>query len=160
MSKLTKLGSLAAVGAGLTYFFDPDRGRARRAQLRDRTLGLFRRAGRKVEQRGRYVGAQAYGLKKKVENIGREERMPESDRVLVDKVESEVLRRANYPKGAITVEACDGIITLRGQAETADQITRIEKEVTAVTGVAGVENFLHLPGTQAPNKASALDAGR
>jgi hypothetical protein len=43
-------------GAALMYFFDPDRGRSRRAHIRDKALGFRNELGRRA--RGRVVDAR------------------------------------------------------------------------------------------------------
>lgn len=86
--------------------------------------------------------------------------VPDSDRVLTDKVQSEVLSRWNYPKGQISVNAVDGVVQLRGTCEQPDQISSLEQDVRKVVGVIDVHNYLHLPNTPAPNKQDAIHAGR
>ena len=86
--------------------------------------------------------------------------MPETDAVLVTKVESEVLGDPDLPKGSVSINAEDGIIVLRGQVERPEQIRRLEKAVRKVDGVQGVENLLHLPGTPAPSSRGRVSAGR
>ncbi|MGH7764501.1 MAG: BON domain-containing protein [Candidatus Dormibacteraceae bacterium] len=49
-------------------------------------------------------------------------------------------------------------VVLRGQLNTAADITRIEAAVLKIPGVGGVRNLLHITGTPAPNKAAALIA--
>lgn len=144
----------AAAGAALAYLFDPDRGKARRNVLVDRTAALFRRTGRKAERLGRRVGAEAYGLKQKATHI-RSERMPENDETLRDKVMSEVFTPRGFPKDRIVVNVENGVVHLRGEVDHPEQITEIEREVRGVLGVADVENLLHLPGVPAPNKEPA-----
>jgi hypothetical protein len=40
---MRKLIAVAGLGAGLTYFFDPDNGARRRTEARERVLTFFRR---------------------------------------------------------------------------------------------------------------------
>ncbi|MFN2588873.1 MAG: BON domain-containing protein [Actinomycetota bacterium] len=143
----------AAIGAAGMYFFDPQLGRTRRAKLQDRAGAVLRRGAREVGRRAEYARGQAEGLR----HLGSSDRPPENDQVLVAKVESEVLSRWSYPKGHINVNAVDGVVELRGTCETRQQIDDLEADVRKVTGVVDVRNFLHLPGTPAPNKQDALD---
>ena len=69
---------------------------------------------------------------------------------------SEVLGGAD--KRRISVNAEDGIVVLRGEVESAEEMNSIAEAVMRVPGVTGVENLLHLPGEPAPNKAPAREA--
>jgi osmotically-inducible protein OsmY len=43
-------------------------------------------------------------------------------------------------------------VELRGRCADTDQIVALEAEVRKVSGVIDVHNYLHVPGTTAPNK--------
>ena len=58
---MRKLLGLVGLGAALTYFFDPQQGRGRRAQARDRIAAFFRSRARQGERIGRAASAQAEG---------------------------------------------------------------------------------------------------
>jgi osmotically-inducible protein OsmY len=137
----------AALGAAGMYLFDPHQGRSRRAKLQQQIAAMRRRASRQAERKAEYARGQAEGLR----HVATES-APENDSVLTTKVESEVLTRRRFPKGRISVNAVDGVVELRGTCDTQDQINELEAEVRKVTGVLDVHNFLHLPGTPAPNK--------
>jgi hypothetical protein len=145
------------VGAAAMYFLDPQLGRTRRAGLVQRMGGIFRRASRKAEHQTRYHASRAEGIKERVARGG--ETIPEDDRTLEAKINSEVLGGSVYPKHKVKVTVEGGIVTLRGEADHPDQIAALEQEVGKVTGVIAVRNFLHMPGQPAPNKADAIDAG-
>jgi gas vesicle protein len=49
------------LGAGLMYYLDPQKGRARRAVLRDRLDSAARQSGHKVRQYGHHLGNKAQG---------------------------------------------------------------------------------------------------
>ena len=57
-------GSLAilGLGAGLMYFLDPQRGRTRRALLRDKTVSFARRTGHQARRYGRHLGHRLQGV--------------------------------------------------------------------------------------------------
>ena len=152
-----KRSALAAgvLGAAAAYFFDPQMGRTRRARARDRLMAMFRRTGRRVGRKGRWLAGKAYGLRMKATHPV-EQAKDLDDTTLAHKVESEVLRGSD--KGRISVNAENGIVVLRGEVDTADQMNAIAESVMAVPGVTGVENLLHLPGEPAPNKARAREA--
>ena len=142
---------LAAIGALIVYFFDPQNGARRRNMARDRVLAFFRKRGRDAAQAGRAVSTEAYGAKEKVTHL-REEPKDYDDQTLKAKVESEVFRPADAPKGDVAVNVENGIVYLRGEVERPELIEELEAQVAKVQGVRGVENLLHTPGTEAPMK--------
>jgi len=141
----------AAIGAALVYFFDPQQGARRRNMLRDRALAFFRRRGREAQRMGRAASAEVYGAKQKATHL-REEPKEFDDQTLKAKVESEVFRPADAPKGDVDVNVEDGVVYLRGQVERQEMVEDLERRVRSVQGVERVENLLHLPGTEAPTK--------
>ncbi len=145
------LGGLA--GGALVYLFDPDRGRARRAEARDRIGALVRRSTRHAERLGRAASAQAYGVSQKVTHLRTEQGEPLDDASLQQKVESELFRDPSIPKGQININAERGVIVLRGQLESPEQIADIESRVRRIAGVWDVQNLLHLPGLPAATTA-------
>src|SRR5215211_6430386 len=138
------LGGVA--GAALVYMLDPDRGRRRRAMARDRLVATFRRGGRRAGRLRRRIGAGAYGVRQKVTHLRPEDASTPDDVTLVRRVESEVFRDPDVPKGQININAEDGVIILRGQVERPEQIEELEARVRKVHGVRDVDNLLHLPG--------------
>jgi hypothetical protein len=142
-------GAGAALGAGLAYFFDPDSGRRRRHELVDRTAGAFRRGGRRAERAGRAVGAQVYGMSQQVQH---RHEVPKDfdDATLARKVETEIFRPADVPKGQIVVNVQDGVVQLRGEVDGPELISELVEKARSVQGVRDVENLLHVPGTPAP----------
>jgi hypothetical protein len=139
----------AAIGAAFVYFFDPQNGRRRRHEARDRFLALFRRGGRRAARAGRGVAAEAYGVKQKATHL-HEEPKTYDDQTLKAKIESEVFRPADAPKGEVNVNVENGVVYLRGQVERPDLVEELERKVRKVQGVKDVENLLHPPGTEAP----------
>jgi hypothetical protein len=139
----------AAIGAALTYFFDPQSGKLRRNTARDRVLALFRRGGRRAARAGRGIAAEAYGVKQKATHL-REEPKSFDDATLKDKIESEVFRPADAPKAEVNVNVEHGVVYLRGEVDGSDVVEELERRVRSVHGVKDVENLLHLPGTEAP----------
>ena len=126
----------AALGAALAYFFDPQNGRSRRKDAIKRIVGLSQQG------RGRLT-AKATEL--------REGPKPQPDDVtLAHKVESEIFRDADVPKGQINVNAEEGKVVLRGEVESAEMIDELVSKARKVQGVQEVENLLHTPGQTAP----------
>jgi BON domain len=146
---MRRLLTLAGLGAGLMYFFDAEQGNRRRKMAVDRLGGVFRRGARRAERAGRGVAAEAYGVKQKVTHM-REEEKDLDDITLARKVESEIFRDEEAPKGDVNVNVIDGVVYLRGEVGE-DLIKDLEKAAKKVSGVKGVENLLHSPGTPAPS---------
>ena len=146
----------AAAGAVAVYFLDPQHGHARRAQFVDWSGARLRRAWRALNQLGARTGANASTFPQRMVNL-RSGPRPADDLTLRDRVESEVFRNGDLPKGQINLDVESGVVTIRGQVENAFQIATVEKAVLKVPGVVGVENLLHVDGTPAPNKAQARE---
>ena len=121
---------LAVIGAALVYFFDPQQGAKRRAMARDKVMSLVRKASS-----GRSGLEQAKGV---------------DDQALKAKVESEIFRPADAPKGDVDVNVENGVVYLRGQVEQPELIQDLDQRVRAVQGVRAVENLLRVPGSEAP----------
>jgi osmotically-inducible protein OsmY len=134
-----------ALGALLAYFFDPQNGTRRRHEAVDRTGAFFRRGKRPL----RGVAAQAYGISQKVQHL-REQPKEFDDATLADKVQSEIFRPADVPKGQIDVNVQKGIVQLRGEVDRPELIDELVEQTRKVQGVRDVESLLHLRGTQAP----------
>src|SRR5918997_2983885 len=149
MRKLRWIG----LGAALTYFFDPGQGRRRRAMARDRISAMFRRTVSRGERLGRGVSAQGYGAAQKLKHLEEEPKPQPDDVTLARKVETEIFRDADVPKGQINVNAENGKIYLRGEVEQPELIKDLEQRARKVQGVQDVENLLHLPGAEAQTKS-------
>ena len=124
------------------------------ANLNQLFSGLTRTAGRGIQQAGglgRGVFGRVQGLASRVAN-----RNPEpkdlDDVTLARKVESEVFREADAPKGKVDVNAVDGVVWLRGEVKNPQAVKAIEARVRAIPEVREVENLLHLPKTPAPTR--------
>ena len=134
----------AALGVALAYFLDPQNGKRRRHMTRDRTLALVRKRGRRA---ARGVAAEAYGVSQKLTHF-REQPKEFDDVTLARKVETELFRPAEVPKGKINVNVVDGVVQLRGEVEGPELIEELVEKATRIQGVQAVENLLHLSGKQ------------
>ena len=134
------------LGGLVAFLFDPHGGRRRRAVARDRAAGLVRGSWRRSARAARGVSSGAYGVKQKVTHRGEEEKPQPNDATLARKVESEIFRDPDVPKGKIDVNAENGVVFLRGEADRPEMIDDLEEQVRKIPGVQGVENLLHLPG--------------
>jgi osmotically-inducible protein OsmY len=143
----------AAAGAALAYFFDPQSGKRRRHVTVDRIGGFFRRRGRDIGRAGRAVTSEAYGVAKKATHLREEQKPQPNDATLTNKVESEIFRDPDVPKGQVSVNSERGVVYLRGEVESPDLITQLEQAARKVQGVQDVENLLHVPGSKAPQSS-------
>jgi BON domain len=144
------LALAAAAGAAIAYFFDRTSGRRRRALARDRSAAFLRKGWRRLGRLERHAEAEAYGLSQKAQHLTDEPKPRPDDATLAHKVETEIFRNPDVPKGQINVNAESGTVVLRGEVGTPEMIRDLEERTRQVQGVENVENLLHLPGTPAP----------
>ena len=137
-----------AIGAALAYFFDPDNGRRRRKVALGKAGKYLRRTGAQTQG----VGAQAGTAKVKATHLQEQDKPQPDDVMLARKVETEIFRDADVPKGQINVNVEDGVVYLRGELEERDLIEDLGVQARKVQGVLGVENLLHVSGEEAPAK--------
>jgi osmotically-inducible protein OsmY len=146
---MKRIPLVAAVGAALMYFLDPADGKRRRQVAVDRVRAFF---GRRASHGARTIGSQAQALKQKAAHLREEEKPQPDDVTLKSKVESELFRDPDVPKGQINVNAENGVVFLRGEVEGPELIEALGERARKVQGVREVENLLHRPGEPAPAK--------
>jgi len=134
---------LIALGAALSYFFDPENGRRRRKVAADRLAGLTRRHGKRMIKG---TAARANALGKQATHLKEEPKPQPDDVTLARKVETEIFREPDVPKGKINVNAENGKIVLRGEVDSAELIDDLVSKAHKVQGVEEVESLLHTPG--------------
>ena len=69
------------------------------------------------------------------------------DVTLARKVESELFRPADVPKGSISVNVNDGVVELRGELTDQKQIEELGDNAKKIDGVKDVRNLLHTAST-------------
>jgi len=74
------------------------------------------------------------------------------DVTLAHKVETVLFRDAQVPKGRLNIDACEGVVTLRGTIDETELIEHIVERVRRIQGVRSVESLLHTPGTPPPQR--------
>jgi len=145
----------AAIGAAVAYFLDREKGRDRRSAASEQITRLVRQGSGQVSERLQNTARYAGSSTQSGPQIAGQDYTPDNpdpnDPTLVQKVESEIFRDPDIPKGQININAENGVVVLRGQLENPDQIRRVEESVRAIPGVEGVENLLHLPDAPAPH---------
>jgi osmotically-inducible protein OsmY len=82
------------------------------------------------------------------------------DVAITRKVETEIFRGDDVDKGKINVNTADGVVWLRGEAKSPDQVKELEAKAKAIPEVKRVENLLHLPKTPAPTRTDTPPAER
>ena len=144
---LTLLAGLG-IGAALMYFLDPDRGRRRRALVRDQAARASRVTGRELAQRAQNAKNRAQstvaGLRGRFGTV--------DDDQLVARVQAEVGHHMDWAR-TIEVVAEQGVVTLRGPVPV-DGVDEIVAAVRGVPGVARVHNELDVE--RASDTASTL----
>jgi BON domain-containing protein len=144
---------------GFAYFFDKDRGRARRARTRDRVAGLARTSARKTRRVGRLVASDAAGMRQRWQHRARNGARPD-DATLVDKIRSEVFGDPSIDTSRLNVNAEDGIVFVRGVADSSDELDRLERRIRSVRGVVDVRMLAHRRNAPVQAPAAAIGAGR
>ncbi|MDQ3933670.1 MAG: BON domain-containing protein [Actinomycetota bacterium] len=77
------------------------------------------------------------------------------DVTLARKVETELFRDEDAPKGKVDVSAVDGVVELRGEVKRPDDVKGLEARARAIPEVRDVRNLLHLPKTPSPTRADS-----
>ena len=149
-TRVLTTGALAAIGA---YFLDPQSGKRRRGLATDKAGKWLRRGKQGAESKASYAGDVAAGTAAQVSSIS--DREPAETRLndpaLARKVESEIFRDADpHTRGAVSVNAENGVVYLRGQLTNATQIGALVAQAQKVEGVRQVENLLHTESSAAP----------
>lgn len=152
-SKLAQILTFGGAGAALAYFFDPDRGRARRTQTRDQLISRARSMTEDVEKQARYVEGQLQGVRARADGKGKMD--PQDDHLIKQGIEQR-LAAAGLDTTDVVIDVTDGVVGLRGQVPSADQLDKVQNETTSVPGVEEIHSWLHLPSAPAPNKATSL----
>lgn len=143
----------AAVGAIAMYLFDPDRGRRRRALLRDQVVSAASHLDDTIETIAHDLAHRAQGLMAEARSAMAEEQV--SDEVLVNRVRAKMGRVVSHP-GAVEVTAVQGRVILSGvvlEYEHEDLL----RAARAVEGVREAEDRLEVHKTA--DGVSALQGG-
>lgn len=130
----------AAVGAAVTYVLDPDRGRRRRALVRDRVVSLAHASRAAADTTSRDVANRARGLFASLRSRAVQE-LP-SDAVLAARVRARLGFAVRHP-GSVEVDVTGGRVTISGPV-LADEAGRLLDRVARMRGVAEVHNRLQV----------------
>jgi len=152
MSRLITLLFGFAAGAAAAHFLDPDSGRRRRHQMRDQAVSKAHSGKEQAATTASYAAGKAKGAVSTVTpSMPGSHRIEDVDDVtLARKVETEIFRDPDAPKGQVSVDVQAGVANLRGVVADEGWITKLADDAKKVDGVKGVNNLLHRPGTPAP----------
>jgi hypothetical protein len=140
MNKELTFGVGVGIGTIVMYVLDPDRGKRRRALLRDKLASATKKTGAGVEITARDLRNRAQGIAANIKS--RFTAVETDDAVLIDRVRSKLGRLVSHP-GAIQVASENGNITLSGpilEAEVDDLLTYVK----AIQGVNDIANNLEV----------------
>ena len=141
------------VGVGLIagYFWDPARGRHRRALGRDKMTRLVRTSRERFQKNAIDKANRTLGVVSEAASLVDTETA--DDRVVAERVRSEIGRTVSHP-GSITVSVENGQVRLTGPVLT-NEFDALMRTVMKVKGVKNVESHLdvqdqpgNLPGLQ------------
>ena len=125
------------VGAGLMFILDPDRGRRRRALMRDKSIRWSRKTREFAGSASRDVRNRAIGMGATLKSW-MQPGPPVPDHILAQRVRATLGMYSRHPS-AIDVHVTDGVVTLSGPVlddEVDDMCTAIRK----IRGVAEISN--------------------
>ena len=106
----------------------------------------------------RFIRGIASTISGKVQAVRRGSSGPKpgmDDVTLARKVETELLRDEDAPKGQVDVSAVDGVVELRGQVKRPEDVKELEAKARKIPEVRDVRNLLHLPKTPSPTRADS-----
>lgn len=151
MNKAMQWMAAAGLGAGAMYLLDPERGKRRRATIRDKAVHMMRKSTNAMDVTSRDFTNRMQGWGARLRHALR--RRPVSDEMLVNRVRSSIGRSVSHAS-AIKISANQGRITVSGPI-LAKEVHRLLKKLYGVRGVSAVENQLeiyqepgHIPSLQ------------
>ena len=154
MNKGLTFGAGLGLGTGLMFLLDPDRGKRRRAMLRDKCVWSARKTSEAAQVTARDIRNRAHGIASGIQSTFKSEAV--DDTKLTDRVRSKLGRVVSHPH-AIQVTAQNGVVTLSGPILT-DEVPFLLACVNRVSGVNEVVNNLELHA--AADNNPALQGGR
>jgi hyperosmotically inducible periplasmic protein len=140
---LMKGALIFGAGAATAWFLDPDSGNRRRSVAADKAGSYARKGGEEAARRADYAAGVAKGAVHEAAPTGSgdaAERL--NDPALARKVESEIFRDDDVPKGDVLVNVEDGVVHLRGTLDDEAVAERLVTAARAVDGVREVESHL------------------
>ncbi|HLE62156.1 MAG TPA: BON domain-containing protein [Pyrinomonadaceae bacterium] len=154
MNKGLSLCAALGIGSGAMYLLDPDRGKRRRALLRDKIVWATRKTGEGIETTAHDFSNRARGLAASVQSRFRADEV--SNATLVERVRAKIGRVVSHPR-AIGMSADNGVVTLTGPI-LEDEVSSLLTCLVWVPGVDQVRNQLEVH--KEAGEHPALQGGR
>lgn len=140
-----------AATAWLATYLDKRRQRI----ARDRVAAAGRDVAGTADRKAQYAAGIAKGAVHAATSPLRRDRREYDDVTLARKVETELFRPADAPKGSVSVNVQHGIVELRGQVKRPEDIKALGDATAAIEGVKGVNNLLHTAGSPAKHSPAS-----
>ena len=128
----------AVLGAAIMFLLDPERGRRRRAWLRDKSVRACRQAERAYGTTRRDLRNRAKGVWAQATSLFR--RSDTSDRVLLERARASIGRMVSKPQNVeVRINQQQAVLT---GTVLASEVERLLSTVERVPGIQSVENRL------------------
>jgi osmotically-inducible protein OsmY len=121
-------------------------------QAFDRLGGLIRSTSRRTDRLTRASASWVAGKASAVANRSSGPKPDMDDLTLKNKVETELFRSADAPKGSVDVSVVDHVVELRGEVKRPEIKQELEAKARKIPEVRDVRNLVHLPKTPAPGR--------
>ena len=145
--KLFWLALGGAVAAAATWLSDPERGRARRAELSDQVGSQARDLGTQARQQAEQVVNKARGAVVEAGTAALPEDVPQDPQVLRQRIKSEVFGHREDVHDVVVVVGQPGEVTLKGTVPSATSEEDLVASVREVEGVTNVQSELAVGAT-------------
>lgn len=153
----TAVITAAALGAAAMYLSDPDRGRRRRALVKDKAKSVMIRTGDAIDVASRDLGNRMQGLRAQGKRLlARRNEQAADNNVVVARVRERLGRAVSHPH-AIKVNAVQGRVILSGPVLT-DEKDGLLEAVRSVPGVTEIDDLLTVH--QSAEGVASLQGGR
>lgn len=142
MRRFVFIAGIAGLASLLTYVFDPDRGRTRRARFADQTKARARHANQALRSRVAFQKGVVVGLVHDLADTIEADWSYE-DETLLQKVRSEVLGHMDNVED-IEISTRDGCVIVGGRLESEERRSRLLDLIQEVKGVTSIDDRIEV----------------
>lgn len=137
----------AGIGMGIGYLADPDRGRARRAQLSDQAAARARETASEAQKKAKLTVDRARG--EVIEGVKEvlPERVPDDPKLLQDRIQSQVFGGRDDVQDVVLKIDAPGTVAVKGTVPSPDSERDLLAKVAEVEGVIDVRSELSVRAT-------------